>query len=53
MVGLSQLPNRFSLFQIDLERLESHMQKNLLKGIPFRTKAEFEDVIEHIKTYSG
>lgn len=29
------------------------MQKNLLKGIPFRTKAEFEDVIEHIKTYSG
>lgn len=42
-----------SFFQIDLERLESHMQKNLEKGIPFRTKAEFEDVIEHIKTYSG
>ncbi|MDR4435920.1 sporulation cell-cell signaling protein BofC [Bacillus tequilensis] len=42
-----------SFFQIDLERLESHMQKNLLKGIPFRTKAEFEDVIEHMKTYSG
>ncbi|KYD01908.1 hypothetical protein B4144_2390 [Bacillus atrophaeus] len=42
-----------SFFQIDLERLESRIQKNLQNGIPFRTKAEFEHVIENIKTYSG
>ncbi|MFP3858619.1 BofC C-terminal domain-containing protein [Bacillus amyloliquefaciens] len=42
-----------SFFQIDIERLESRLQKHLEHGIPYRTKAEFESVIDHIKTYSG
>ncbi|MCP1529292.1 forespore regulator of the sigma-K checkpoint [Bacillus pumilus] len=38
-------------FQIDTSRLESHVEEQLEQGIPFRTKDEFEHVLEVMKTY--
>ncbi|MCY7728943.1 BofC C-terminal domain-containing protein, partial [Bacillus safensis] len=38
-------------FQIDTSRLESHVEKQLEQGIPFRTKDEFEHVLEVMKPY--
>ncbi|MGE6629094.1 BofC C-terminal domain-containing protein [Bacillus sp. NPDC077027] len=38
-------------FQIDTSRLESHVEEQLQNGIPFRTKAEFEHVLEVMKPY--
>ncbi|MCY8089946.1 intercompartmental signaling factor BofC [Bacillus sonorensis] len=39
-----------SFFQIDIKRLESRMADDLKKGIPYRTKKEFEHVIEAVKS---
>lgn len=39
-----------SFFQIDIKRLESRMADDLRKGIPYRTKKEFEHVIEAVKS---
>lgn len=39
-----------SFFQIDIKRLESRMAEDLQKGIPYRTKKEFEHVIEAVKS---
>lgn len=38
-------------FQIDTSRLESHVEQQLAQGIPFRTKDEFEHVLEVMKPY--
>ncbi|WP_353855081.1 BofC C-terminal domain-containing protein [Bacillus sp. Bos-x628] len=38
-------------FQIDTSRLESHVEEQLQNGIPFRTKDEFEHVLEVMKPY--
>ncbi|MFN2745092.1 MULTISPECIES: intercompartmental signaling factor BofC [Bacillus] len=39
-----------SFFQIDIKRLESRMADDLRKGIPYRTKHEFQHVIEAVKS---
>ncbi|SFC53706.1 forespore regulator of the sigma-K checkpoint [Bacillus sp. OV322] len=41
-----------SFFQIDLGRLDSYKQKELLKGIPIMNKDHYEEVIEAYKPYS-
>lgn len=41
-----------SFFQIDVEKLESRTREELLKGIPIKTKDEYEKVIEAFKPYT-
>lgn len=42
-----------SFFQIDIKKLESHQQKELMKGIPVRSKDNYIEVIESFKHYSS
>lgn len=41
-----------SFFQIDIRKLESHKQQELIDGIPIKTKDHFVEVLETFKTYS-
>ncbi len=41
-----------SFFQIDLGKLETRSQEQLVKGIPVRTKEDFIQVLEAFKPYS-
>ncbi|WP_257985415.1 intercompartmental signaling factor BofC [Bacillus sp. V5-8f] len=41
-----------SFFQIDVGKLETYKQKELLKGIPILNKSRYEQVIEAYKPYS-
>ncbi len=41
-----------SFFQIDMGKLETKTQKELVKGIPVRTKEDFLHVLEAFKPYS-
>lgn len=41
-----------SFFQIDVEKLESHKQQELRKGIPILNKNRYEQMIEAYKPYS-
>ncbi|MDF2858309.1 MAG: regulator [Neobacillus sp.] len=41
-----------SFFQIDVKKLESKIQEELLKGIPIKTKDRYVEVLETFKTYS-
>lgn len=41
-----------SFFQIDIGKLETKTQKELVKGIPVRTKEDFLHVLEAFKPYS-
>ncbi|NPC93519.1 signaling peptide protein [Bacillus sp. WMMC1349] len=40
-----------SFFQIDIKRLESRLADDLKKGIRYRTKKEFQHVIESVKSF--
>ncbi|WP_201713617.1 intercompartmental signaling factor BofC [Rossellomorea arthrocnemi] len=41
-----------SFFQIDVEKLESKRHDDLVKGIPIKSKQEYEEVLEQYKPYS-
>jgi forespore regulator of the sigma-K checkpoint len=41
-----------SFFQIDIKKLESNKQKELLDGIPIKTKDRYVHVLETFKPYS-
>lgn len=41
-----------SFFQIDIKKLESHRQEELLHGIPIKTKDRFVEVLETFEPYS-
>lgn len=41
-----------SFFQIDIKKLESHKQEELLQGIPIKTKDRYMEVLETFKPYS-
>ncbi|MDT9025365.1 MULTISPECIES: intercompartmental signaling factor BofC [Rossellomorea] len=41
-----------SFFQIDVEKLESKRHDDLVKGIPIKSKQEYEEVLEQFKAYS-
>jgi forespore regulator of the sigma-K checkpoint len=41
-----------SFFQIDVKRLESRKQEELLQGIPIKTKDRYVEVLETFKPYS-
>jgi forespore regulator of the sigma-K checkpoint len=41
-----------SFFQIDMKKLESHKQEELLQGIPIKTKDHYVKVLETFKHYS-
>lgn len=41
-----------SFFQIDVKKLESKIQAELLQGIPIKTKDRYVEVLETFKTYS-
>lgn len=41
-----------SFFQIDIGKLESQIRKDLMKGIPIKTKDRYVEVLETFKTYS-
>lgn len=41
-----------SFFQLDVGRLESRKRQQLLKGIPIKTKDQYEQVIEAFKPYT-
>ncbi|MBN8191105.1 intercompartmental signaling factor BofC [Bacillus sp. NTK074B] len=41
-----------SFFQIDVEKLESKRHDDLVKGIPIKSKHEYEEVLEQFKAYS-
>lgn len=41
-----------SFFQIDIKKLESNKQKELLDGIPIKTKDRYVQVLETFKPYS-
>jgi forespore regulator of the sigma-K checkpoint len=41
-----------SFFQIDIKKLESKKQEELLQGIPIKTKDRFVEVLESFKQYS-
>ncbi|MCM3568419.1 intercompartmental signaling factor BofC [Neobacillus mesonae] len=41
-----------SFFQIDMKKLESHKQEQLLQGIPIKTKDHYVKVLETFKHYS-
>jgi forespore regulator of the sigma-K checkpoint len=41
-----------SFFQIDIMKLESAKQEELLQGIPIKTKDRFVEVLETFKPYS-
>ncbi|WP_231893407.1 intercompartmental signaling factor BofC [Rossellomorea aquimaris] len=41
-----------SFFQIDVERLESKRHDDLVKGIPIKSKQEYEEVLESFKPFS-
>ena len=41
-----------SFFQIDIKKLESHKQEELLQGIPIKTKDRYVEVLENFKQYS-
>jgi forespore regulator of the sigma-K checkpoint len=41
-----------SFFQIDVKKLESHKQKELLDGIPIKNKDRYVEVLETFKPYS-
>ena len=41
-----------SFFQIDVEKLESKRHDDLVKGIPIKSKQEYEEVLEQYKAYS-
>jgi len=41
-----------SFFQIDIKKLESTKQEELLQGIPIKTKDRFVEVLETFKPYS-
>lgn len=49
-------PDRYriiqSFFQIDIKRLESKKQEELLHGIPIKTKDRYVEVLETFKPYS-
>lgn len=41
-----------SFFQIDVKKLESKKQEELIQGIPIKTKDRYEEVLETFKPYS-
>ncbi|BCB04971.1 hypothetical protein KH172YL63_31040 [Bacillus sp. KH172YL63] len=41
-----------SFFQIDVGKLESKRHEDLVKGIPIKSKQEYEEVLEQYKPYS-
>jgi forespore regulator of the sigma-K checkpoint len=41
-----------SFFQIDVKKLESHKQQELIDGIPIKTKDRYVQVLETFKSYS-
>jgi forespore regulator of the sigma-K checkpoint len=41
-----------SFFQIDVKKLESHKQQELIEGIPIKTKDRYVHVLETFKLYS-
>lgn len=41
-----------SFFQIDIKKLESKKQEELLQGIPIKTKDRYVEVLETFKQYS-
>lgn len=41
-----------SFFQIDMKKLESKRQEELLQGIPIKTKNDYEEVLKTFKHYS-
>jgi forespore regulator of the sigma-K checkpoint len=41
-----------SFFQIDIKKLESNKQIEILKGIPIKTKDQYVEVLETFKNYS-
>ncbi|MFJ5715508.1 BofC C-terminal domain-containing protein [Neobacillus sp. NPDC093127] len=41
-----------SFFQIDIKRLESNKQEQLIQGIPIRSKDQYVQVLETFKPYS-
>ncbi|CAN7305722.1 BofC C-terminal domain-containing protein [Rossellomorea sp. LjRoot5] len=41
-----------SFFQIDVKKLESKRHDDLVKGIPIKSKQEYEEVLEQYKPYS-
>ncbi|OIK16994.1 regulator [Bacillus sp. MUM 116] len=48
--GLSRIIQSF--FQIDIKKLESKKQEELLQGIPIKTKDRYVEVLETFKHYS-
>lgn len=42
-----------SFFQIDVEKLESHQQEQLKKGIPVESKDQYVEVIKTFKSFSS
>ncbi|MEH7106171.1 MULTISPECIES: intercompartmental signaling factor BofC [Bacillaceae] len=41
-----------SFFQLDMKKLESNTQQQLLQGIPIKTKDRYVEVLETFKSYS-
>ncbi len=41
-----------SFFQIDVKKLESKRHEDLVKGIPIKSKREYDEVLESFKPYS-
>jgi forespore regulator of the sigma-K checkpoint len=41
-----------SFFQIDIRKLESKRQEELIQGIPIKTKDQYVQVLETFKPYS-